>query len=149
MATVTATVGAGLAGITDDIGKIFLLYQVKEMDITDLIEKIFSKPPEPPCTYNLIPTGSSHDEDLDDGDDDNLFPILINVLVGGAKKLYGPNVSPEKISEEQFLILNAYMSSLGFNIEYEYEYGSGSDGSDSDDDRDPIAINIWFSDYEL
>jgi hypothetical protein len=126
------------------------------MDIKDIVDLVFNKPPQPPLTYRLIPIdpdqlsdvvsdyGSDWESDpmssaeAEDSSEDVLFPILINVLIYGAKRLYGDDIKPELITTHQFALLNDYMMSIGFVIQYDHTY---------DDEGDPTAINIWFDAY--
>lgn len=77
-------------------------------------------------------------DDVDESPEHVLFPILINVLIYGAKRLYGEAIKPESITSDQYATLNQYMMSMGFVIQYDYTY---------DEDGNPTAINIWFNQY--
>ena len=41
------------------------------------------------------------------------------ILLLGSYKLFGNNITPSNITNEQFLLLNKYMNSIGYNIHYE------------------------------
>lgn len=96
-------------------------------DLDTFVEYIFSKEPKPPCSYNLNIAC------------DTKLPVLLQILLKGANKLYGP-VQPKDITEEQFDKLNDYMQSIGFSIKYNYTF--------CEQDLDKIThINVWFVPY--
>jgi hypothetical protein len=96
------------------------------------LDKIFSEPPKPPCTYNL---------NLSNDDNTTLFQLLMSVLIYGAKKLYGSNITPSEITLKQFDTLKAYMESMGYVIKHNYSDLNLNNNIDSK------IINIWFEQY--
>jgi hypothetical protein len=102
---------------------------VIECDLETSIRTIFSFPPRPPCTYEI---------GLKDNENISLFQLLMGILVSGAKKLYGDDITAEKITKEQFSTLEKYFASIGYVIKYKYTYK---------DDNTVVAINLWFEPY--
>lgn len=97
-------------------------------DIQQLVDFIFSSYPKPPCSYNLNIDAPSK------------LPILLEILLAGARKLYGQHITPKQITEQQFDTLNDYMQSIGYTIKYNYTY--------AEDDENMIThINVWFVPY--
>lgn len=75
--------------------------------IDGFIENLFSQSPKPPCSVNINLTNP-----------DNKLNTLMTILLNGAKYLYGPNVSPRNLSQEQFEFLQYYFNSMGYIIRY-------------------------------
>lgn len=94
-------------------------------NINDFTNFLFSSYPKPPCSYNL------------NIDSDNKFPVLFDILVNGAKKLYGDDIQPKNITEKQFDRLNEYIESIGYTIKYNYTFN----------ENEITHINIWFVPY--
>ena len=113
-------------------------------NIETLVNVIFSKPPKPPCTYNLmLPETVIINQVV-------MFQLLMNFLIAGAKYLYGNYITPEQISEKQFEELKHYIESIGFVIKYNYKYLT-NDETNYPDNLSPLehprVINIWFEKY--
>jgi hypothetical protein len=96
----------------------------------ELIETIFSKYPKPPCTYRL-----THSPDV------SLFQLLMSLLINGAKRLYGENITPNDITEEQFKELQSYIESVGYKIKYNFSNIPNPNNTNGEQAR---IINIWF-----
>lgn len=117
-------------------------------NIETLVNMIFSKPPKPPCTYNLmLPETVIVNQVV-------MFQLLMNFLIAGAKYLYGNHITPEQISEKQFEELKHYIESIGFVIKYNYKYITNDETNDETNYPDnlsplehPRVINIWFEKY--
>ena len=106
--------------------------------ISQFVEQVFAKPPAAACTYNLASfTKTSNDDRV------NMFPILMNILIHGAKKLYGPEITPQSITSKQYETLQLYMMSLGYQIKYNYTYKQDQDNTFTIPER----VNIWFEPY--
>lgn len=100
-----------------------------------LVEMIFTKIPKPECTYTVAVAEQISSEI-------SLFQLLMNILVAGAKKLYGDNITPNDISEDQFEELKTYIRSIGYEIKHNYKFLI--DDPDIDDKYKPRIMNIWF-----
>ena len=98
-------------------------------DILQIVDLVFSGPPRPPCSYNIALATKILDEGY------NMFHILFNILICGAQKLYGNDISANDITPKQFDTLQLYINSLGYTIKYNYDYNAESV---------PIKVNIWF-----
>lgn len=106
-----------------------------------IVNMVFSNSPKPPCTYNLA---------LPDTNSKNctMFQFLMSLLVSGAKKLYGENITPAEISEYQFSELKCYIESVGYIIKYNYSFlGDPDPNLDPTIEHRPKIINIWFEQY--
>jgi hypothetical protein len=102
------------------------------LDLTRVINTVFSQSPQPPCTYNLS---------LEKDTPINMFPILMNILVIGAKKLFGSDITPNKITEQQFDRLKKYIESIGYIVKYKFNYKIDNENVK------PDTVNIWFEPY--
>jgi len=105
----------------------------QHVTVQDVINAVFSKPPQEPCTYQILMPVKYNKNDA------NSFQYLMGILVGGAKRLYGETIIPSAISNTQFKTLQKYMLSLGYQIKHNYTYNDQSDV--------PAMINIWFEPY--
>lgn len=92
------------------------------MELSYIIDLVFSHPPRPPCTF-MIETGDS-----------GLFSVLMSILIEGAKRLYGDYVTPMGLGEHQVERIKAYMESLGYSLKYRVRDASN-------------AVDIWFEPY--
>jgi len=97
-----------------------------ETSVVAFVDKVFSCPPKEPCTY-LIGTLQTT----------NKLQMLMNILILGARKMYGNDIEPSKITIKQLDHLQSYFKSFGYRIKYIY-----------DDPLQPKKVNIWFEDYK-
>lgn len=106
---------------------------MQAINVPQIVELIFSKPPADPCTYKVIIADNSPTLKS------TTFNLLMDVLITGAKKLYGNDIIPANISEEQFNTLKKYIASIGYHLKYNYTY--------AEDNQTILLINIWFEPY--
>lgn len=113
--------------------------------LNDFIEMVFSGPPKEPCSYKVF-VGNSTTQTL---------PYFMQILITGAKKLFGENIQPHNITESQFIVLQKYFKSFGYLIKYNYTVVNKTNNTldhvtdISNVDKASIAkINIWFEDYK-
>lgn len=104
--------------------------------ITDIINKVFTRPPCAPCTFSLV-----FQEDVP------VFQTLMTILITGAKRLYGETITPSDISDRQFLELQRYMESLGYHVKYNYRNVTSGEISETEPEEPVRIINIWFEPY--
>jgi len=97
-----------------------------EIGLSVFVDKVFSCPPKDPCTYLI---GTLHTA--------NKLQMLMNILILGARKIYGNDIEPSKITLKQLDNLQSYFKSFGYKIKYVY-----------DDPHRPKKVNIWFEDYK-
>jgi hypothetical protein len=102
------------------------------IDLSNIINTVFSQSPKPPCTYVL---------NFQKGKYFNVFHLLMNILIIGAKKLFGSDITPNKITETQFNRLKEYIESLGYIVKYKFNYKIENDNIIKD------TVNIWFEPY--
>lgn len=102
---------------------------VSGYDIIGIVDLVFSGPPRPACSYNIALADEIYKEGF------NMFHILFNILICGAQKIYGKDISANDITPKQFETLQLYINSLGYTIKYNYDY---------DEQKVPIKVNIWF-----
>ena len=85
-----------------------------EIDLDELVIKIFNDEPSPP---NSIFINFERDNIKE------LFEDLISIFNTGCKILFGNSngqVSLENLDEEDFIYLNRYFNSIGFNVYYNF-----------------------------
>lgn len=105
--------------------------------IDNIVDLVFSKYPKPPCTYYLtLPEYQITQSQI--------FKMLMDVLISGAKKLYGDSIRPTDISEKQFDTLKMYIESLGYSLKYDYKQIINKNVEFI---IPPTVINIWFEPY--
>lgn len=115
---------------------------IQSSNMESLVNMIFSKPPKPPCTYNLtLPENINLNQVI-------MFQMLMTFLISGAKHLYGNHITPEQISEKQFQELKYYVESVGYVIKYNYKYLTEEIKTNTNNPLEqPRIINIWFEKY--
>lgn len=104
------------------------------INLIEFINILFSKPPSKPCSYVINSKIISSDVNQT-YNRQIMLPILMNILIIGARKLFGNKITPNDISESQFHTLQKYFQSFGFIIKYNYTLSS---------DNIPEKVNIWF-----
>lgn len=75
-------------------------------DIHNLVEKIFSKPPEEKNKYVVLPKNAESAHDI--------FKFLGQFLTFGITYIYGDNVDIRNLSNNEIQTLNKYIESIGF-----------------------------------
>lgn len=101
-----------------------LLYN--EISVPDFVNYLFSNSPLEPCSYNLFPIETTNETET-------MFPILMNIMMTGAKILYGENITPQTMTTDQFDTLKKYILSFGYQVENNYTTVLNKQ-----------YINIWF-----
>jgi len=102
----------------------------KDLDTLSIVNIVFVKEPLPPYTYSVLL--SEHTYNV------TLFQLLMNILICGARKIYGDCITVDTITKDQLETLQRYMMSIGYIIKYNYTY---------DEHNIPIKVNIWFEPY--
>lgn len=78
-------------------------------DINLFINNIFNGIPKPPCTFSI----KFKDMPLQQRN-----KLLFKILVTGAKKIFGNQITIDNIDNHQFNILDKYIQSMGYKINY-------------------------------
>ena len=99
-------------------------------NVNDLVDIVFSNPARDPCSYQIFPANQNTNADKAV----TMFPVLMDILVKGAKRLYGEDITPQTLSSTQFKILHKYIASLGYNVKHSF---TAFDGQHS-------LVNVWF-----
>lgn len=91
---------------------------------SEMINAIFENSPKDISTYSIKSTS-------------RMFPILMEILITGTKKLYGNDITPSQVTHDQFRTLQKYIMSIGYKVMYNYtENNMGK------------IINIWFEEIK-
>jgi len=109
-----------------------------QTSVSQIIDLLFSKPPGKPGVYKVIipSTGRPNSDEYNA----SIFPYLMSILIGGAKRLFGEEITPAQMSESQFDLLKKYMLSIGYQVKHEYKFIEP-------ESTIPGIINIWFEPY--
>lgn len=99
--------------------------------VQDIVNTVFVQPPREPCTYRLTLTDSPFNDARV-----AMFPFLMEILTSGAKKLFGDDITPQTISNQQFDKLKLYILSLGYQVKHNFT-----------NRNDATLVNIWFEPY--
>ena len=102
----------------------------RNMDTLSIVNVVFAKEPLPPYTYNIGLAEDAYNV--------TLFQLLMNILICGARKIYGDYITAENLTKRQFEELQRYMMSIGYIIKYNYTYNK---------EGIAIKVNIWFEPY--
>lgn len=89
-----------------------------ETNIYDIARQIFSKPPQDPCTIQLV---MAHEIPSDENLTDFEFNLMGEMTLAGLKILFGQDANPVTISETDFRHLNKYIRSMGYDMKKEVE----------------------------
>jgi hypothetical protein len=84
-----------------------------EHNIDGISEQICSRPPQPPCTIQLI---MDHDIPQDSDMDEFEFELVRTFTLCCLKTLFGAGVNPVKLTKHDLEKLNAYVNSIGYNL---------------------------------
>ena len=104
----------------------------RNMDTLSIVNVVFAKEPLPPYTYNIGLAEDAYNV--------TLFQLLMNILICGARKIYGDYITAENLTKRQFEELQRYMMSIGYIIKYNYTYNK---------EGIAIKVNIWFEPYMI
>jgi hypothetical protein len=78
-------------------------------DINHFVDTIFRGDPQPPCTFCIkfkeIPINQRN-------------KILFKILLKGARKKFGEQITIDNIDNHQYHILNKYLLSMGYHVNY-------------------------------
>lgn len=111
---------------------------MSEVELSKMIQVVFSNPPENPNSYKL--DLSVDDIEMTDEILDQLAKstsnILMNIFISGCKILFGEDITPSNITDDQFQLINKYIHSFGYNTHYEYTYS---------DNKIPTKLDVYFT----
>jgi hypothetical protein len=94
-----------------------------------LVDMVFTSPPKSPGSIQLSVVG----------DEKNMLPVLMNILVLGSRKLFGNTIQPDQITVSQLNTLQDYFHSMGYIIKFNYSFTP---------EGIPFKINIWFEKFK-
>jgi hypothetical protein len=88
-----------------------------ETNLFSIAEQIFSHPPQPPCTIQLV---MDHDIPSDEDLNDFEFQLLSDFTKAGLHLLFG-QAHPVLLTDDQFGQLNQYINSIGYTVKRRME----------------------------
>ena len=111
---------------------------MSQVDLTKMINILYSNPPTKPNSYKL--DLSVDDVEMTDEVLKELAKttsnVLMNIFISGCDILFGSNVTPSNIKQEQFELINKYINSFGYNTNFKYTYN---------DKKVPVNLDIFFT----
>jgi len=110
---------------------------MKITDVDNFVKMIFSNTPQDIGTFVLIRPRHTETSLNKPNSHADMFPILMDITTKGAKKLFGPSITPQTMTQEQLVKLNKYIMSLGYTIKHNYTHIDLETGL-------PTRLNIWF-----
>lgn len=100
-------------------------------DINHFIDTIFRGDPQPPCTFSIkfkeIPINHRN-------------KILFKILLTGARKKFGEEITIDEINEHQYHLLNKYLLSMGYQLNYSHQGVHQTLG---------MQYRIWFDQIKI
>lgn len=107
------------------------------VSVSELVRTVFSQPPSDACTFKLYLVNAAKPSVDRDVYNVQMFPYLMDIFISGAMALFGPSVTPQNMTTEQFELLKKYMLSLGHKVMHRYEHNEN------------VLIHIWFEPVEM
>ncbi len=88
-----------------------------DVQFKELVEYIFSKPPQDENTICLNLSDDSQDQFLNSPEQtDAILEFYVDIAIEGCKILFGENILITSLSEDQFNLLQKYMRSMGHKL---------------------------------
>lgn len=122
---------------------------MSEVDLKKMVTIVFSQPPAEAGSYKL---DLSVDNTQDDINNDELNKklakttanVLMNIFISGCQILFGNDITPINIKEEQFEKVNKYINSFGYQTHYEYTY-KDIINENGETIKKPSNLNVYFT----
>lgn len=111
----------------------FMTQVYQPVSIQNMAQLLFSNPPKEACTYRLVLLNPQNVPEKV-----HTFHTLMGMMIIGAKLLFGPDITPNTMSEDQFAILKKYIQSVGYYVKHNYQL------IDETSAEPKQIINIWF-----
>jgi hypothetical protein len=123
---------------------------MSEVDLKKMIKIVFSQPPANPGSYKLdLSVENPVENPVDDPEFVNELAkttanVLMNIFISGCQILFGNEITPANITEEQFVKVNKYINSFGYQTHYEYIY-KDIINENGETIKKPSNLNIHFT----
>ena len=115
---------------------LFFFHCLYIMELCEFINVIFSDTPKSPCSFHITHSNCINAKTKDQNAI-IMFPVLMNILILGARKIFGENINPAFISEKDFNLLKEYILSIGYILK----------SNQVSDENGIKKINIWFEQF--
>jgi hypothetical protein len=102
----------------------------KPVSVLEIVDMIFNNPPMEACSIQVVLCEDSNSHS-------NLFHLLMDIMMQGAKRLFGNDISAQNITHEQFKTLKKYMRSIGYEVKNNF----------TTTPENIVLVNIWFEPY--
>jgi hypothetical protein len=88
-----------------------------ETNIYSIAEDICSQPPKPPCSIQFMMDNEVESSEFTDME----FDILKTYTMACMKILFGATATPKDLNTEQYDLLNNYVKSIGYRLDFDVE----------------------------
>jgi hypothetical protein len=120
---------------------------MSEVDLNKMITIVFSQPPAESGAYKLdlsVDTSVEQDPEFANELAKTTANVLMNIFISGCQILFGNQVTPANITEDQFTIVNKYINSFGYQTHYEYTY-TDTINDNGEIIKKPNNLNVYFT----
>lgn len=104
-------------------------------NLIDFVENVFSKPPRPSKTIQLVLDKCTREHVEREGIS-IIFDILLRILLLSIQYLYGTDFSLTNINSDQIYLLTRYFNSFGFDLHLDQI---------SNGDQNDNSYKLWFN----
>lgn len=120
---------------------------MSEVDLKKMVTIVFSQPPADRGAYKLdlsVDTIVEQDPEFVNELAKTTANVLMNIFISGCQILFGNQVTPANITEDQFTTINKYINSFGYQTHYEYTY-TETLGENGETIKKPSNLNVYFT----
>lgn len=120
---------------------------MSEVDLQKMVSIVFSQPPSEPGSYKLdlsVDSDDTQDPEFANELAKTTANVLMNIFISGCQILFGNNITPANITDEQFKTVNKYINSFGYQTHYEYTY-IDTLNENGDTIKKPSNLNVHFT----
>ena len=122
---------------------------MSEVDLKKMIAIVFSQAPADRGAYKLdlsVDTEQNVEQDPEFANElaKTTANVLMNIFISGCQILFGNQVTPANITEEQFTTVNKYINSFGYQTHYEYTY-TETINENGETVKKPSNLNVYFT----
>ena len=122
---------------------------MSEVDLKKMIAIVFSQAPADRGAYKLdlsVDTEQNVEQDPEFANElaKTTANVLMNIFISGCQILFGNQVTPANITEEQFTTVNKYINSFGYQTHYAYTY-TETINEKGETVKKPSNLNVYFT----
>ena len=124
---------------------------MSEVDLKKMVTIVFSQPPAEAGSYKLdlsVEQDDNNNDELNKEITNKLAKttanVLMNIFISGCQILFGNDITPVNITEQQFAKVNKYINSFGYQTHYEYTY-KDIVNENGETIKNPSNLNVHFT----